>query len=110
MIILLALLEQDPVVDFEKYKAAYEPYRQCILSTGKSEYSSGGDFKSIYETARQKCAAKRAEYALKAALIELERAAGGGASARNPVSSDPGAAFDEELVLEVGQDFVPKKR
>jgi hypothetical protein len=110
MIFLLAMFDQDPIADFDKYKAAYDPYRRCVTSAAKAAYPKGENFKSIYQAAQRACMDKRMEYSMDATLIDLERASTSDPNAQPAHASYLGTVFDEELVLELTQDFVPRKR
>jgi hypothetical protein len=113
MIIVAAIalaMDQVPFIGLEQDRKTFEPYRQCVLAAAKQQYPTGKTLKAIFENAQKACVAEQATAQAEMAL----NAAGRTIEAMGRTDGDPGqpeyrfGMFDDELLYEIANDFVPK--
>ena len=107
---LALILDQVPFIGLEQDRKVFEPYRQCVLSAARKQYPTGRTLRVIYESAQKACAAEEitaaADIVLNAAQRTIEDI--------GRIDGEPGqpeyrfGMFENELLYEVANDFVPK--
>ena len=110
--IALLLMSQVPFIGLEEDRKAFDPYRQCVLREAKKQYASQASLKLIFERSQQSCVKEHAGATAQIILNSAERGLDATA-AENGVPGEPDnrlQLFENELLFEVANDFVPRTR
>jgi hypothetical protein len=110
MILALLMMTQVPFIGLEEDRKVFEPYRQCVLKEARKQYASRDSLKIVFDQAQNRCLKEQATAAAEIALNAAARAIDASLSGEG----EPGQPeyrfqlFENELLFEVANDFVPK--
>jgi hypothetical protein len=106
---LSLLLDQAPIVGLEQDRKAFEPYRQCVLAAARQQYPTGKSLRVIFEGSQKSCVAEQASVSADIALNAAQRAVDAAMLGGQPSDQEYRfGLFENELLYELANDFVPK--
>ena len=108
MIWTLLIASQVPFIELEldrigleQDRKAFEPFQQCVLAEAGKRYSSGQTLNVIFNAAKDACITEGETTAADIVLNDVQRT----------VPSQPAdrfGRFENELLYELADDFIPK--